>query len=109
MTANSREALNVDAEALATLSEYLELALDKGGSLIFVRAKNGKSEVHLGDPAESQEDWAYLGAVQEPVVRAILESTRSGLNEMTIQAQTYRFVRLFSQVADAGAVIFVVA
>jgi len=74
-----------------------------------VRAKNGRSEVHLGDPAEPQEDWSHLGAVPESVVRAILESTRSGLNEMTIQAQTYRFVRLFSQVGDVGAVIFVVA
>jgi len=28
---------------------------------------------------------------------------------MTIQSQTYRFVRLFSQVGEVGAVIFVVA
>jgi hypothetical protein len=109
MTSNPHAAHNVDTEALATLSEYLELALDKGESLILVRTRGGKSEVYLGDPALLQEDWAHLGAIPEPVARAILEGTRSGLNELTIQSQSYRFVRLFAQVADVGAVVFVAA
>jgi hypothetical protein len=40
------------------------------------------------------------------VVRAILEATRSGLNELVIQGQTYRFARTFTQVAEHGAVVF---
>lgn len=109
MTANPHAARDVDTEALATLSEYLELALDKGGSLILVRTPGGKNEVYLGDPALLPEDWTHLGAIAEPVARAILDGTRSGLNELTIQAQNYRFVRLFAQAADVGAIVFVTA
>ncbi|WP_042269231.1 hypothetical protein [Paraburkholderia heleia] len=109
MTSNSHAARDVDTEALATLSEYLELALDKGGSLILVRTPGGKNEVYLGDPALLPEDWTHLGAIAEPVARAILDGTRSGLNELTIQAQNYRFVRLFAQAADVGAIVFVTA
>lgn len=109
MNSNSHEAHEASAEALATLSEYLELALDKGLSLIFVRSQRGKSDVYLGDPGEPQADWVRLGAIREPVVSAILETTQSGLNELAIKAQTYRFVRMFMPVADSGAVVFVAA
>ena len=109
MNTTPHEAHDVNAEALATLSEYLELALDKGWSVIFVRSQGGKSDVYLGDPGEPQADWARLGVIRESVVKAILETTRSGINELAIKAQTYRFVRLFTQVADSGAVVFVAA
>lgn len=79
------------------------------GSLILVRTPGGKNEVYLGDPALLPEDWTHLGAIAEPVARAILDGTRSGLNELTIQAQKYRFVRLFAQAADVGAIVFVTA
>jgi hypothetical protein len=106
MIPNAPEAHDGQAEALATLSEYLELALDRGLSLIFVRVPGGKNEVYLGDPGEPQADWVRAGVIRESLVGAILAITRTGLNELAIKTQTYRFVRLFSQAADTGAIVF---
>lgn len=98
-----------DAEALATLSEYLELSLDKGKNLILVRGQSGKSDVYLGEPDDPQLEWVRCGSIQNTVASAILEATRSGLNELAIQGQTYRFVRMFTQVLDQGGVVFAAA
>lgn len=98
-----------DAEALATLSEYLELSLDKGKNLILVRGQSGKSDVYLGEPDDPQLEWVRCGSIQNTVASAILEATRSGLNELSIQGQTYRFVRMFTQVLDQGGVVFAAA
>jgi hypothetical protein len=106
MIPNAPEVHDGHAEALATLSEYLELALDRGLSLIFVRVPGGKNEVYLGDPGEPQADWVRAGVIRESLVGAILAITRTGLNELAIKTQTYRFVRLFSQAADTGAIVF---
>jgi hypothetical protein len=109
MNSSPHEAYAANAEALATLSEYLELSLDKGKSLIFVRARGEKSDVYLGDPAEPLADWERSGVIRDPITSAILEVTRSGLNELVISGQTYRFVRMFTQVDDRGGVVFVAA
>jgi hypothetical protein len=109
MNSTSHEALHANAEALATLAEYLERSLDKGTSLILVRGSNGKSELFLGDTSEAPEEWARCGAIQSSIATAILEVTRSGLNELDIQGQIYRFVRMFAQVEDRGGVVFAAA
>jgi hypothetical protein len=106
MNSSSHEPLDVATEAASILSEYLELSLDKGMSLIVVRSQGEESDVYLGEPGEPDAEWTSCRAVQNSVVRAILESTRSGLNELVIQGQTYRFARTFAQVAEHGAVVF---
>jgi hypothetical protein len=45
-------------------------------------------------------------AIRNAVVHAILDATQSGLNELVIDGQTYRFVRTFAQVAEHGAIVF---
>ena len=106
MNPSSRAPLDAATEAASTLSEYLELSLDKGKSLILVRSQGENSNVYLGEPGEPDADLIRCAAIQNTVVHAILESTRSGLNELVINGQTYRFVRAFAQVAEHGAIVF---
>ncbi|HKT95311.1 MAG TPA: hypothetical protein VJS30_02095 [Paraburkholderia sp.] len=106
MTSISREPHNADAEALATLAEYLELLLDKGQSLILVRSHAESSDIFLGDASEPEEGWTRHGAIRNAMASAVLGVTQSGFNELTIGGQTYRFVRAFTQVANQGAVVF---
>jgi hypothetical protein len=106
MNSSSRDPLGETAEAESVLSEYLELSLDKGTSLIVVRTQGEESDVYLGEPGEPDAEWTSCRTVRNSVVRAILEATRSGLNELVIQGQTYRFARTFTQVAEHGAVVF---
>ncbi|MCC8400614.1 hypothetical protein LJ655_01675 [Paraburkholderia sp. MMS20-SJTN17] len=106
MNSSSRDPLDPAAAAASTLSEYLELSLDQGKSLILVRSQGGKSDVYLGEPGEPDAGLTSCAAIQNAVVHAILESTRSGMNELVIDGQTYRFVRTFAQVAEHGAIVF---
>ncbi|TAM00776.1 MAG: hypothetical protein EPN70_21305 [Paraburkholderia sp.] len=106
MDTSSRERLASATEALSTLSEYLERSLDNGASFILVRSRNEQSDVYLGNPAEPQSEWTHCGVIRNTVGAAILEATRSGSNELSIDGQTYRFIRTFTQVAEHGAVVF---
>jgi hypothetical protein len=93
-------------EALATLSEYLERALDQGGHLIMVRSESGTSVLYLGDVSLSDEDLTKCGVIQNELADAILEATRSGFNDTDINGERYRFIRTFTQVRGRGAVVF---
>jgi len=94
-------------EAMATLSEYLELALDKGGHLVMVKSKsNGTSTLYVGDVPLSEETLRQYAVIQNNVADAILDATGSGLNELDINGETYRFMRFFTEFADQGAVVF---
>ncbi|MCC8395945.1 hypothetical protein LJ656_25500 [Paraburkholderia sp. MMS20-SJTR3] len=106
MNPSSRVPTDIATEAASTLAEYLELSLDKGKSLILVRTQGGNSNVYLGEPGEPDAELKRCAALQNSVVDAMLEATRSGLNELVIEGQTYRFVRTFAQVAEHGAVVF---
>lgn len=106
MNPSSHAPLDGAAEAVSTLSSYLERSLDKGTSLILIRSQSESSDVYLGEPHEPDADWTRCAAIQNSVVSAILEATRSGPNELVIEGQTYRFVRTFAQVAEHGAVVF---
>lgn len=103
---SSKRAIDAATEALVTLSEYLERSLDAGASLILVRSRSEKSEVYLGDASEAQTDWKRCGVIQNEMVGKILEATHSGFNELTIDNQSYRFNRSFTQVESHGAVVF---
>jgi hypothetical protein len=106
MNSSSRNPLDTATEAASTLSEYLELSLDKGKSLILVRSQGENSDVYLGEPGEPDADLTSYAPIRNAVVHAILDATQSGLNELVIDGQTYRFVRTFAQVAEHGAIVF---
>ena len=95
-----------NVEAMATLSEYLELALDKGRHLIMVRSQSDTSTLYLGDASSSDDELTKCGLIQNELADAILESTRSGFNELTVNGGIYRFMRTFTQVGSKGAVVF---
>ena len=92
---------------MATLSEYLELALDKGGHLVMVKTKSGTSTLYVGDIPLSAENLRQCAVIQSDIADAILDATGSGLNEMDINGETYRFMRFFTEFDDKGAVAFV--
>ena len=94
-------------EAVATLSEYLELALDKGGNLVMVKNRSsGTCTLYIGDETMSEGNLPQCGVVQNDVADAMLEATRSGFNELSINGETYRFMRFFTEVDSQGAVVF---
>jgi len=95
-----------NAQAFATLAEYLELALDKGRNLVMVRSQSDKSTLYLGDVHSSEEELTKCGLVANELADAILEATASGFNELTFNGGTYRFMRTFSQVGSKGALVF---
>ncbi|MBN3751983.1 hypothetical protein G3N95_03460 [Paraburkholderia sp. Tr-20389] len=103
-TSERRAVSNI--EAMATLSEYLELALDKGGHLVMVRSQSGTSSLYLGDVSASDDELKKCGSIQNELADAILASTQSGFNELTVNGGAYRFVRTFTQVGNKGAVVF---
>lgn len=106
MDSSNRGPIDAETEALMTLAEYLERSLDAGANLILVRAHSEKSEVYLGDAGEESVDWKRCGVIQNAMVGKILEATHSGANELTINGQTYRFNRSFTQVMNHGAIVF---
>ena len=107
MRSTSGQHVALGVEAMATLSEYLELALDKGGRLIMVKSQSsGSCTLYVGDETVSDEDLPKCGAIQSDLANAILESTESGLNELSINGEAYRFMRFFTEVGNQGAVVF---
>ncbi|WP_241023934.1 hypothetical protein [Burkholderia sp. Ac-20365] len=96
-------------EALATLSEYLERALNQGRHLIMVRSEGGTSVLYLGEVGSSDGEPAKCGVIQNELADAILEATRSGFNDTTINDVRYRFIRTFTELSGRGAVVFAAA
>ncbi|RZF28538.1 hypothetical protein EVC45_16930 [Paraburkholderia sp. UYCP14C] len=106
MNTSSPDPLDIATEAASALSEYLELSLDKGKSLILVLSQGESSKVYLGDPGEPDADWTSYATIPNTIVRALLDATRSGFNQLVIAGQAYRFARTFAQVDEHGAVVF---
>ncbi|ALL68241.1 hypothetical protein K788_00003695 [Paraburkholderia caribensis MBA4] len=52
------------------------------------------------------EEWIRCGAIDHELANAILEATRPGLNTLVIDGQAYRFIRVFAQAGNLGAVVF---
>jgi len=99
--------VTLGVEAMATLSEYLELALDKGAQLVMVRGRiSDASTLYVGDVASVDEDLKKCGVIQNDVADAILDATESGFNELNINGEAYRFMRFFAEVGHQGAVVF---
>lgn len=94
-------------EAMATLCEYLELALDKGGHLVMVKSQgDGTSTLYVGDLSAADEKLSKCGVIRNDLADAILEATGSGLNALDINGEAYRFMRFFTEVGSQGAVVF---
>jgi hypothetical protein len=92
---------------MATLSEYLELALDKGGHLVMVKSRSsGTSTLYVGDVSLSDGNLPKCGVIRNDLADAILEATVSGFNELHINGEAYRFMRSFTEVDRQGAVVF---
>ncbi|NMM04505.1 hypothetical protein HHL24_42550 [Paraburkholderia sp. RP-4-7] len=96
-------------ESLRTLSEYLELSLDKGMCVIMMRDGTDLCSVYVGDPAGEADDLTRHGSISVAVANEILVLTQVGPNRMTVGDQTYRFFRSFTHIDNIGAVIFVPA
>ena len=94
------------SESLQTLAEYLERALDTATSIVMMRHTAGVCTVYLGDPTALREDLTQISAIPVSVANDMLDRTLSGGNQMHIGGQIYRFVRSFTQVGDAAAVVF---
>ena len=94
-------------EAMATLSEYMELALDKGGHLVMVKSRDtGTCTLYVGDETMPEENLPKCGVIRNDLADAILEFTESGLNELSMNGEAYRFMRFFTDVDRQGAVVF---
>ena len=93
-------------ESLQTLAEYLELSLDKAASVVMVRHTTDVCTVYLGDPAGMLDELKKVGTIAIALANGMLELTRSGINQIQIGGQVYRFVRTFTQVENAAAVVF---
>lgn len=107
MRSTSGHHVALSVEVMATLSEYMELALDKGGHLVMVRSRSsGTCTLYVGDETMPDENLPKCGVIQSDLADAILESTESGLNELSINGETYRFMRFFTEVGRQGAVVF---
>jgi hypothetical protein len=106
MKSSSGHRVASSTEALATLSEYLERALDKGAYLIMLRGRSGTSTLYLGDVGLSEEELTNCGVIRNELAGEILELTVSGLNEVVVNGEPYRFMRTFTQVGGHGAVVF---
>jgi hypothetical protein len=93
-------------ESLLALLKYLDLALDKGKSVVMMRHEAGVCSVYVGDPADEENPLARQGTIAAGVADEILELTRAGVNRLEVGDQVYRFVRSFTHVAGVGAVVF---
>jgi hypothetical protein len=101
-------------QALQTLAEYLERALDKATSVVMMRHAPGVCTVYLGDPSGPREELRQVGAIAASLADDMpasladdmLESTASGANHKQIGGQPYRFVRSFTQIDGMAAVVF---
>ncbi|EIN00415.1 hypothetical protein WQE_15331 [Paraburkholderia hospita] len=95
-------------EAMATLSEYLELALEKGERLLMVSEQPGTFTLYLSKTAspDDEEDMRKCGSIPGGLGNAILNATQFGFNKLTFNDVTYRFTRSFAQLGSRGAVAF---
>lgn len=92
---------------MATLCEYMELALDKGGHLVMMKSgASGACALCIGDETLADETPPKCGTIPNDLANAILESTKSGLNELSVNGETYRFMRFFTEIGRQGAVVF---
>jgi hypothetical protein len=92
--------------SLATLTGYLERALDRATSVILMRHAPDVCTVYLGDPSGPRDALRQIGTIDIHVAEELLALTASGPNRMRIGGQPYRFVRSFTQIEDAAAVVF---
>ena len=93
-------------ESLRTLAGYLELALDEGESVVLMRIGTHVRSVYIGDPSGALEDLTDHGVVAAFQAEEMLALTRLGLNQITADAQRYRFTRSVRYIADRQAVVF---
>ena len=93
-------------ESLLALIKYLDLALDKGKSVVMMRHEVDVCSVYVGDPADEENPLARQGTIEAGVADEILELTQAGVNRIEVGDQVYRFVRSFTHVAGVGAVVF---
>lgn len=93
-------------EALQALSEYLELSLDAGASLIVMRHTSDTATIYVGDAAGPREELKRRGTIPAAVANAMLDVTRAGMNLIEIDGKTYRFFRSFTHMDELAAVVF---
>lgn len=93
-------------ESVLALIKYLDLALDKGTSVVMMRHDADVCSVYVGDPADEERPLTGHGTIPAGVADEILELTHAGINRIAVGDQTYRFVRSFTHIADVGAVVF---
>jgi hypothetical protein len=97
---------DIKTEPLSALAGYLERALDKATSVVLMRHEPGICTIYLGDPSGSREDLRQIGAIPSSTADAMLSLTASGNNHVLIDGQPYRFVRSFTLIDEAAAVVF---
>ena len=100
------DASDESAQALHTLGEYLELALDVGGKLILTQPRSQACVMYIGDPAGAKNDLQIYGTIEKLLADAILLSTNPGVNLVKIDNQPYRFIRSFTPIDGHDAVVF---
>ncbi|WP_277188707.1 hypothetical protein [Caballeronia sp. BR00000012568055] len=93
-------------DPLRVLAGYLERALDRATSVVLMRHEPSICTVYLGDPSGPREDLRQIAAIPSSTADAMLSGTASGSNHIPIDGQPYRFVRSFTLIDDAAAVVF---
>lgn len=93
-------------DALGTLTGILERALDSATSVVLMRHVPEVCTLYLGDPSGPQEELRRVGTIPSKLADEILQITSSGPNRVRIADQPYRFVRSFTQIGQAAAVVF---
>jgi len=93
-------------ESLRTLAVYLELALDKGASVVLMRIGAHARSVYVGDPSHALEDLRDEGVIDARQADEILALTCIGLNRITADDQQYRFLRSVRYIADRQVAVF---
>ncbi|BAO90307.1 hypothetical protein [Caballeronia cordobensis] len=94
------------SESLQTLAAYLEIALERGKSVVLMRRDAEICSIYIGNPADEESELSRRGTISKAVAEELLELTQVGLNRMTVGDQTYRFFRSFTLISNVGAVIF---
>ncbi|WP_346777771.1 hypothetical protein [Paraburkholderia sp. Ac-20336] len=92
-------------EAMATLSEYLEIALDGDGSLFMVREQFGTFALYVGKAGVATGTLVACGSISGALGEAILAATQSGANVLNGHGVTYRFLRSFTKLGSRGAIV----
>jgi hypothetical protein len=71
-------------ESLLTQSEYLELSLDMGGSLIMMRPRAQTCAMYIGDPPGPHDDLRSFGTIEAVLADEIFLLTHAGINFLEI-------------------------